>query len=170
MLINQSRNDDVCWILDKHVKSLDICVYMEDNVPDGILSQESHLSLNFSYPWKFINYNMEARFWYHKAEEHYLNNIANAVSEWTAHTFMIAHMAVWAKTLILPRVTALQACYHAYIPTQAFDSHKAFCPAGYGERNWQKRIKDFNEAEQIDGLFKEECENGDIYWYYNSIQ
>ncbi|KRY90430.1 hypothetical protein T4D_2936 [Trichinella pseudospiralis] len=23
---------------------------------------------------------------------------------------------------------------------------------------------------EIDGLFKEECENGDIYWYYNSIQ
>ncbi|KRX91319.1 hypothetical protein T4E_277 [Trichinella pseudospiralis] len=143
--------DDICWILDKHVKSLDICVYMEDNVPDGILSQESHLSLNFSYPWKFINYNMEARFWYHKAEEHYLNNIANAVSEWTAHTFMIAHMA-FTKSVNLS--TALKAYYHAYIPTQAFGSHKAFRPAGY----------------EIDGLFKEECENGDINWYHNSIQ
>ncbi|KRY95945.1 hypothetical protein T11_1658 [Trichinella zimbabwensis] len=23
---------------------------------------------------------------------------------------------------------------------------------------------------KIDGWFKVECENGDIYWYYNSIQ
>ncbi|KRY96601.1 hypothetical protein T4B_3087 [Trichinella pseudospiralis] len=62
-----------------------------------------------------------------------------------------------------------KAYYHAYISTQAFGSHKAFRPAGYGERNWQKRITFFAFIE-IDGLFKEECENGDIYWYYNSIQ
>ncbi|KAL1238440.1 Delta-like protein [Trichinella pseudospiralis] len=98
---------------------------MEDNVPDGILSQESKILVSQSRR-TLPQQHSECRV---RVDGAYIYDCP--------HGCMGKNLD-FTKSVNLS--TALKACYHAYIPTEAFDSHKAFCPAGYGERNWQKRI------------------------------